>query len=85
MKLLLISAVIVLTLPAHAYNYGATPTGAANPPEIISQDPNIPSNPNIYGPAKPLSKEPPPGTVAMPGATNNNNTNYAPVYTPTPE
>ena len=49
-------------------------------PETMSQDPNVPVTPTVYGPAKPLSKAPPPGSVAMPGATNNNNTNYTPVY-----
>lgn len=79
-RLLLVIFLMTSLMPAYAYNYNATPTGTVNPPETMSQDPNIPTTPMVYGPAKPLSKVPPPGTVAMPGATNNNNTNYTPVY-----
>jgi hypothetical protein len=79
---------IVITscaLSSYAYVYNTTPAGSANPPALMSEDPSVPITPNIYAPPKPISKTPPPGTVAIPGATNNNNTNFAPVYQASPQ
>ncbi len=79
----LISILFVQSLSAYAYTYNSTPTGAANPPEIIEQDPNIPSTPTVYGPQPPLSKQTPPGTLLTPGASNKPQT-YNPPPPPSP-
>lgn len=51
-----------LSTLAHA-DY-TSPASSANPPESIGQDPSVPSNPNIYPPAKPIA--PPSGTLITP-------------------
>lgn len=51
---------------AYAYAYSNSPSSSANPPESIEQDQAVPINPNIYGPAKPLS--PPQGIIITPNA-----------------
>lgn len=43
-----------------------SPTNSANPPQSMSQDDNVPTKPNIYGPQQPLSKQPPKGTIVVP-------------------
>jgi len=55
-----------LSTLAHAYAYSNSPASTANPPESIEQDQAVPTNPNIYGPAKPLN--PPQGTIITPSA-----------------
>lgn len=44
-----------------------SPASSANPPETIEQDPSVPSNPNIYAPAKPVVI-PPSTTIITPSA-----------------
>ena len=80
MKIQFLCFVLLLTMlvPAHAFTYSNTPASTVYPPDTIEQDPNVPITPNIYGPATPLSKAPPQGTIVTPD--ENNKTNYQLVH-----
>ncbi len=45
-------------IPAYAYNYNSTPMGTVNPPETMSQDPNIRSHRRFTDLRRPYQKSP---------------------------